>query len=56
MYSHRIVLLLLSMCWLFLPAVFEWWLSLEHSFILTFAVWAVGIGFSFLSDMKQERS
>ncbi|MBT3145389.1 hypothetical protein Q8W30_06500 [Neptunomonas phycophila] len=56
MYSHRVILLLLAMCWLFLPAVFSWWLQLEHSFGLTFLAWAIGIAICLHSDLKRTPS
>lgn len=55
MYAHRIILLIFIACWLFLPAVFNWWLQQKMALILTFSAWLLAIALTFFADLRQPR-
>lgn len=55
MQSHRIALLVILMCWLFLPAVFSWWLSLPDLLLYTFSFWGGSILTMLIADLRREQ-
>ncbi|WP_164847154.1 MULTISPECIES: hypothetical protein [Neptunomonas] len=54
MYSHRAILLIIMACWLFLPAIFEWWLALDHALVMTFGCWLFFIVIVVLAELRRE--
>lgn len=55
MYTHRIILLIFIACWLFLPALFDWWLQQKMVLLLTFCAWLLAILLTFFADLRQPR-
>lgn len=54
MYSHRVALLIITSFWLFLPAVFDWWLRLDNVLMLTYACWGTAIALIALSNKRSK--
>ncbi|WP_170221950.1 hypothetical protein [Neptunomonas concharum] len=54
MILHRVALLIIIACWLFLPAILEWWLALEHVLLITFIIWGVITLLLAIADIRKQ--